>query len=148
MVDAGWHDALLMMKWYLAAACSILLLSRRHPSCMLASPVLDAGKQCMTLCEILLNFLAPVENGTVTGCAQNILMEATLAPLALGPEGTEGEFKVIDCAECFLVHSAFLQPETICDAEGGHPPAQYMPLPAHSAITASAIKHLGWLMCS
>ena len=101
---------------------------------MLASPVLDAGKQCMTLCEILLNFFAPIENGTVTGGAQNILMQATLAPLALGPEGTEGELKVIHCAECFLVHSAFLQPETMCDVEGGHPPAQDMPLPAHPAI--------------
>ena len=94
----------------------------------MASPVLDACKQCMTLCEILLNFLASVEDGTVTGCAQNILMQATLAPLALGPEGTEGEFKVIHCAECSLVHSAFLQPKVICVAGepfkgAGHAPA-------------------------
>lgn len=90
-------------------------------SCLLASPVLDACKQCMTFCEILLNFLASVEDGTVAGCAQNILMQATLAPLALGPKGTEGELKVIHCAECLLVHSAFLQPETLCVAGGRIP---------------------------
>ena len=81
-------------RLYVSACGCAKLVIERYSSLSLSapsenSPLWEALQQRVRLTEVLLDLLAAVKDGAVARGAQHVLVQASLAPLALRPQRTE-----------------------------------------------------------
>ena len=82
---------------------------------LLCSPLVEHFQLVLQLLNILLRFNPSVENGTVSWCAEDVLMEGWLAALALNPKITIRLFRQIQLNFPFNVNLFFESDTTFAD---------------------------------